>query len=498
MELKTKILNWDAGFPVAMLDKKTASSIGVNTGDRITLKTYSSHPHEVSTITNTTTKLVRTGEVAVSSELREQLGLKRGQKVEIKLSPIPKSLNLIKKKLNKNRLSQKEIDEIIRDVVNNSLYESEIALFISAMYKQGMTMKETIYLIKSILKYGNKLDLKDKSMRSKLIVDKHGIGGIPGNRTTPIIVSICAAAGLIMPKSSSRAITSAAGTADVIETFAHVEFSMQDLKKIIKKTGACMVWGGALEMVPADSKIIRVEKMLKIDPEAQLLASIMSKKLAVGSKYIVIDIPYGKTAKVNKEGALRLKTKFEYLGKYFRRKLKVILTKADGPRGDYVGPALELIDILNILDPNKEGPKDLEEKSLLLAGQLLEMTKKAKKGEGINLAREILESGEAFKKFKQIIETQGGRIIKIKPGKFKKNILAKKSGRIYEIDNKKISLLARIAGCPTDKFAGLHIPFNTKDLVKKGEKILTIYAESKSRLNEAVKFYKKEKPLKIK
>ena len=291
-------------------------------------------------------------------------------------------------------------DRIISDIVTNSLSEAEIALFVSAMYKEGMNMKETIYLIKAILKSGKSLKLK---LKNKKIADKHSIGGIPGNRTTPLIVSICAASGLVIPKSSSRAITTAAGTADVVETIAKVEFSMKELEKIVKKVGACLIWGGSLEIVPADEKIISIEKMLNIDPEAQLLASIMSKKLALGAKYILIDIPYGKTAKVTKKKALDLKKKFEYLGKHFKKKLKVVLTKGGQPIGNGIGPVLEMKDILKILKHSEDRPLDLENKSVFLAGCLLEMTGKADKGKGIVLAKQILGSGKAFEKFKEII-----------------------------------------------------------------------------------------------
>jgi putative thymidine phosphorylase len=263
----------------------------------------------------------------------------------------------------------------------------------------------------------------------------------------------------------------------------------------VKKTNACLVWGGALDMVPADSKIIKVEKALKIDPEAQLIASIMAKKLAVGSKYILIDIPYGKFAKVSKQQALKLKKKFEYLGKVFKKKLKCVLTEGKEPMGNGVGPALELNDLIAVLDQKQKGPKDLEEKSLFLAGELLEMTGKAKKGKGYKMAEEILLSGKAFEKFKQIIKAQGGKIKKLKPAKFKKNILSKKSGKISEINIKKINSLARVSGCPADKFAGLWIYISVGDKVKKGDKLLTIYSKSKSRLQEAVKFYKKSKPI---
>jgi len=490
MELKIKFLKWSAGVPVAMMNEKTATALGVHSNDRVSIRTISKKPKEVSTIVDTAKKLVRKNELGVSSELGKRLNLKRGQKAEINLSSPPRSLIFIKEKLNNKILSEKKIKEIIQDVVDNSLSEAEIALFISAMYKQAMTLKETIYLIDAILNSGNKLNIKDG-----FIVDKHSIGGIPGNRTTPIIVSICACAGLTMPKTSSRAITTAAGTADVIETIAKVEFSMKELKKIVRKTNACLIWGGALGLVPADSKIIKIEKELKIDPEAQLLASIMAKKLAVGSKYILIDIPYGKTAKVNKQKALKLKKKFEQLGKHYKLKLKVVLIETKEPMGNGVGPALELQDVISVLNPKQEGPKDLEDKSLWLAGKLLEMTGKAKKGK--ELAKQILDSGKAFEKFKQIIKAQKGRLKKIPLAKFKKNIKANKSGKVLEIDCKKVNSLARVTGCPTDKIAGLRFYVSVGDKIKKSDKLLTIYAKSKSRLNEAVKFYNTKKPIKI-
>ena len=493
MRLKVKFIHWSAGIPVAMINKKTAEKMGVHIRGRISLRTLSKYPKEISTSVNTVKGFVRKNEIAVSSEIKNKLKLKKDQVIDVNLSELPNSLSFIKKKLNNKRLSKKEISEIIKEIINNKLSEIEISLFISAMYEQGMSLNETIYLINAILKYGNTLKLKDK-----LVVDKHCIGGIPGNITTPLIVSICAAAGLTMPKSSSKAITSAAGTADVIGVISPISFSMAELKKIINKTKAFLVWGGALEMVPADSKIIGIEKELKIDPEAQLLASIISKKLAVGSKYILIDIPYGKSAKVNKQQALKLKLKFEKLGKYFKKKLKVVLTNGDEPIGDGVGPVLELKDVLKVLKREKDAPKDLEEKSLFLAGTLLEMTKKAKRGKGIQIAREILDSKKALKKFEEIIKAQGGKIKVLKSAKYKHKILAKRKGKIKEINNKLTNSLARVAGCPVDKYSGLYIHKHKGEKVEKGDKLLTIYSESTSRLNAAIRFYNKNKIISIK
>lgn len=489
MELKVKTLKWSAGLPVAMIHPETAKKMGVHENDRISIEVFNDGKNEFSTTVNTAEKIISEKQIGISEEIKTRLGLRNKQKVDVNLAKSPSSLFYIRKKLDGNKLSQKEIEEIIKEIVNNSLSENEISLFVSAMYEEGMNFNETVNLIKAILRYGNKLSLK-----GKYIVDKHCIGGIPGNRTTPIVVSICAAAGLTFPKSSSKAITSAAGTADVIEAIAEIEFSKKELERIISKTGACMVWGGGLNLVPADSKIIKVEKLLKVDPRAQLLASIMSKKLAVGSKYVIIDIPYGKTAKVTREEGMKLKRQFEKLGKHFKIKVKCVLTKGNEPIGNGVGPILELMDIIKVLNPSETGPCDLEEKSVFLAGQILEMTGKAGKNSGYIMAKEILCSGKAFTKFIEIIKAQKGNIKNLELGKYKKDIIAEKNLRVSGIDNRKTNMLARVAGCPVDKSSGVYIHAHVGKELKKGEKILTIYAESKPRLREAISYYKKEKP----
>jgi len=493
MQLKVKFLKWSAGIPVAMLNHKTADKMSVHPEDRINLRTISKYPKEISTIVDVVKGIVKEDEIAISSELEKFLNFKISKKVEVNLAVPPKSLDFIKKKLNNHQLTKNEIDAIIKDVVNNSLSDSEIALFITAVYKYGTNMKETIYLIEAIRKSGSQLRIK-----GKFIADKHSVGGVPGNRTTPIVVSICSAAGLIFPKTSSRAITSAAGTADVIETIARVDFSIPELKKIIKKTNAFMVWGGSLEMVPADSKILNVEKMLTIDPRSQLIASIMSKKLAVGSKYILIDIPSGKNAKISRQKAKIMKRDFQDLGRYFHKKLRCVITDGSHPIGKGIGPCLELVDVIKVLNPNEQGPKDLEDKALFLSGEILEMVGKAKEGKGVELAKEILCSGKAFEKFKEIIREQEGSFRRIKEAKFKRDIISKHGGKITEVNNKRIVEMAGILGCPADKFSGIYLHLNVNDRLKKGDKIVTLYSETKSRIADALKFYRESSPFSIK
>jgi putative thymidine phosphorylase len=491
MKLRIKFLEWSTGIPVAIIHPATAEELGVHAKDRVSIRKINDGEF-FSTIIDIASGIFKKNEIVVSSELKEKLNLREGQLVNVNYSPSSKSMEYIKEKLKGKELSKEKIFQIIKDVGNNSLSEAEVSVFISAMYVHGMKMKETVYLVGAILASGKKLHFNNK-----YVVDKHCIGGIPGNRTTPLVVSICAAAGLIFPKSSSRAITSAAGTSDTIETLAQVDFKIEDVEKIVKKTGACLVWGGELGIVPADSKILKIEKLIMIDPEAQLLASIMSKKLAAGSNYILIDIPYGNSAKVSKEHGLRLKKKFELLGKSFKKNVFVVLTHGDEPIGNGIGPVLEMIDVLKVLTLDKTAPKDLMEKSLFLAGQIFEMTGKSKKGQGIALAKKMLESKEAFKKFEEIIHAQNGRIKKLIPGKFKKDIFANENCKITFIDNKKVNSLCRIAGCPVDKGSGAYLYYHIGEEIKKGDTVLTIYSENKDKLKSAYNFYLKSRPIKF-
>lgn len=489
-KLKVKQYKWSAGRPVAILNKSIAKVLSANLSDRVLIRHNSKR---IIAVVDLSSHIAGAGEIVLSSEIMDYFHIKGGEEVIVEIANQPRTIQTINKKLRCEVLSEKEIYDIISSIVNNELSETEIAFFISAIYECGMSMKETALLAKAMFATGEHLLFKGKT-----VVDKHSIGGIAGNRTTPIVVSICAAAGLTMPKTSSRAITAAAGTADVLEAICKVEFSPKEIKKIVEKTNACMVWGGALGFAPADDKIIKVESQISIDPEPNLLASIIAKKLSVGSKYILIDIPYGKFAKVSKPEAIKLKNKFETLGKFFNLKLKAVITKGDEPIGNGIGPIMELRDIVNILKGN--GPQDLRKKSLFLAGEIFELCGKAKKSKGIEMATKILESGKAFYKFKEIIKAQQGSIEgqKLSIAKFSYNIKSKKTSKVIEIDNKKINLLARIAGSPDDKKAGLYLYKHVGNKINKGENLISIYSQSNQRLKDAIDFYNENKIIVLK
>ena len=491
MKLKIKSFNWLAGRPVVILNSETAKKLNVHVDERVSLSTHSNS--KIYAVVDIFENLAKDNEIGLSHEVGSLIN-KKLKYLEVIPAGISDVGGLIKKKLSGQSLTEKEVETIVSDIVHNNLTESEIAYFVAAEKTRGLSSKETIYLTEAMVKNGNKIQFN-----KKIIADKHCVGGIAGNRTTPIVVSICAAAGLIMPKTSSRAITSASGTADVIETISNVEFTSQQIKKLVEKTGACMVWGGSLGLAPSDDKIIYVERILNLDVESQLLASIMSKKIAAGSNHIIIDIPYGDGAKFSKQSAHKLAKKFSDLAKHFKLKVKTVLTLGNQPIGNGIGPILEIMDVIKVLQNKPDAPADLREKSIFLASELMTLCgiKDSKR-----IAREILETGNAYEKFKEIINSQNNsddfdkRINSLKLGKFRRIIKSSKTGKITCINNKGINSLCRILGTPETTSAGVYLHRHLGP-VKQGEPILTIYSESPNKLGDALIFLQKSKPISV-
>ncbi len=486
MRLQIKKFEVDAGRPIAFLCHEDASAADINVGDRIQVAKNGS---KIQARVDLVTGFLKKGEVGLTDDILTYLAVKSGEFVEVTLMPGPRSAVYIAKKMNGKQLSKNEIQIIISDIINNALTEAEISEFIVGVYRNGMTHRETVYLTESMYNTGKVL-----RWHSKLVADKHCIGGIAGNRTTPIVVSICAAAGIIMPKTSSRAITSAAGTADVIETLTRVDFSASELQRIVRENGACLAWGGSLGLAPADDKIIRIERILRLDPDSQLIASILSKKIAAGSTHVVIDIPYGNGAKVTKQRGIILREKFLRVGRQFGLTMRVLLTDGSQPIGNGIGPVLEMMDVLKVLHRH-EPPKDLEEKSIYLAGEILELTHTQKKGKGKELARAILDSGKAAKKFDDIIVAQGATNKPLKVAGLHKTINSSRSGIIRHIDNKGINRIASILGCPVDIGAGIYLENHKGYKIRKGEKLMTLYSESHEKMREALAAYHQTSPI---
>lgn len=405
------------------------------------------------------------------------------------------ALKAIQKKLVGKKLNYKEIYAIMDEIANDRLGDVLTTYFAASGYSKGFTYDEIYYLTKAMVETGERLEFKG------VVADKHSIGGLPGTRCTLIVVPIVAAAGFKIPKSSSRAITTPAGTADSMECLAKVTFDEKDIYDIVGKVGACIVWGGSFKIAPADDEIIHVEEPLALESYDKILVSVMAKKIAFGSNHVVIDIPYGPTMKVHhKEDAEGLARKFKFLAKKFDIKLEAIVSHAHEPAGRGIGPLLEAKDALKVLEQKEDRPLQLEKKSLDLAAALLKLCledaedhikEEAKKfADTLEWATSILSTGVAHKKMIEIIDAQGGSpsVIsdKLSAGPKTKSVKSEKTGEIKSVNNRNISIIAKVLGAPQDRHAGMYLHKRIGDKVEKGEVVFDMFAETEHRLSEGM------------
>ena len=494
MYLKTRILNIESGGPlIVALNPAVVKELDLGPSDRVRVMAERKYAVAIANVSST----VKPNEIGVFEEVKKLLNLDPEQPVTIIPEEKPAAIQSIKKKMAGQQLTKDEIFEIVTDIVDNRLTTSEIAMFVASAYMRDFSITETEHLTRAMAETGQMLKFKVKP-----ILDVHSIGGVPGNRTTLIIVPIIAAAGYYIPKTASRAITDPAGTADVMEVFAPVTLDLEEIKDIVLNHKGCIVWGGGLDIAPADDDIIKVEQPMQLDPTAMLIASILAKKYAVGSTDILMEIPYGPGTKCSKFRADILEKKFATVGASLGLNLKIQKDEGSQPVGAGIGPALEARDCLWVLERNPLGPKDLRKKSLQLAGRLLEIAGVVKSGSGLRLATKLLESGKALKKFREIVKAQGGdpavKANSIKIGKYDDLVLAERSGTVRAIDNEIIKRLGRHLGAPYDKGAGLYLYKHVGDKVKEGEKLFSLYAESGRKLAEGLGYAEANNPYSIK
>ncbi len=422
------------------------------------------------------TSIVDPCELGLSEQAFDQLDLSAGHSATVAQAEPPPSMDAVRRKIAGSRLHLNEFQAITQDIVNNRYSKMEMAAFLVASGQNNLDREEILHLTRAMTESGERIDWHES-----VVADKHCIGGIPGNRTSMLVVPIVAAHGMLMPKTSSRAITSPAGTSDTMEVLARVDLSPKQLREIVHTHRACLAWGGTARLAPADDILISVERPLGIDSQGQMIASILSKKLAAGSTHLLIDIPVGPTAKVrHMREALQLRKLFEYTGDRMGIHLEVIITDGSQPVGRGIGPVLEARDIMQVLNNDPEAPADLRQKSLRLAGRLLEFDPDVRGGYGYAIARDILDSGRALKKMEEIIGAQGQQTVQYLPGKLTYEVCAPQDGVVTSIDNYVVAKVARLAGAPIDKGAGVDVLKKLGDPVSKGEPLYRVYAEYKA------------------
>jgi thymidine phosphorylase len=435
-------------------------------------------PQEViATLYQATGNLIAHNEAALSESAWSRLGLADGDHITVSHPAPLDSLSHVRSRIYGHDLSEPSLHTIIKDIVDGKYSDIHLASFLTACAARALDHNEILALTHAMVEAGERL-----RWPAGIIVDKHCVGGLPGNRTTPIIVAIAASLGLMMPKTSSRAITSPAGTADTMETMAPVDLDTAAIRRVVEREGGCVVWGGAVRLSPADDILIRVERALDLDTEGQLIASVLSKKIAAGATHLVIDLPVGPTAKVRSPAKAKvLSQDLVRIAETFGLHTKVVPTDGLQPVGRGIGPALEARDVLSVLQCKPDAPQDLRQRSAALAGALLELAGTATEGGGEAMAMEVLDDGRAWAKFQRICEAQGG--MRTPPTSHQKRpLLAERAGRVRAIDNRRIARLAKLAGAPDDRAAGVDLHVAVGDAVASEQPLCTVHAEAPGEL----------------
>jgi len=422
-------------------------------------------------------------EVGLSESAWRSLDPGKDERVRITHPPSVDSLASVRAKIFGKTLSDSELHGIVRDIVAHRYSNIELAAFITAGCTDHFRLDEVVALTRAMVDTGTHLQWPQP-----IVVDKHCIGGLAGNRTTPIVVAIATTMGLIMPKTSSRAITSPAGTADTMAMLAPVELTEAQMRHAVESTGGCIVWGGSMNMAPADDILIRVERALDIDSVGQMVASVLSKKIAAGSTHVVIDIPMGATAKVRDAiQAQSLAHLLVQVGNALGLRLHVLLSDGSQPVGRGIGPALEAHDVLAVLQNRADAPADLRQRALNVAAAVLELGGVAKADSAHDMAARCLDSGRAWVQFQAICAAQGGMRT---PGvaTYREPVTATHAGHVATIDNRHLSRAAKLAGAPNSPLAGLTLDARLGDPVAAGQPLFTLHAESPGELAYAMEY----------
>lgn len=441
----------------------------------------------IATVNMIDSDLLSIGEASLSNYAWGFLHASEGDVVSLSHPKILSSLKSVRAKVCGHELKKNEIKNIIEDVTAGLYSDIHIATFLAGCAGGRLNEREILSLTEAMINVGNRL-----TWPSELVVDKHCIGGIPGNRTSMLVVPIVTAFGLIMPKTSSRAITSPSGTADTMEVLAPVDLDLATMRKVVEQENGCIALGGSIRLSPADDILIQVEHAIDLDSEGQMVASILSKKIAAGSTHIIIDIPTGLTAKVRTDKmGLMLEKYLINVGKSLGVKVQCTFSDGSQPVGRGIGPALEAKDVLAVLQNNKNAPQDLREHALVLAGKVLEYSSKVIPGTGKKVAEDILNSGQAWKKFQAICRAQGG-MFEPPVATFQHIVTAKHAGKVSSINNRLVSRLARLTGAPRTKSAGIELLTPVGKVVEKNEPLFIMHADLAGVLKYAVSYMNQE------
>lgn len=419
--------------------------------------------------------------IQVKNDVTLEIGISRLKAALLQdLNSTDQLTQLLYQKTNGASLHKIDYESLLPAIIQNKFSLADVQAFLIACTEQ--LNEEEIFSIA----HARTLLYPRLQWPQTMVMDKHSMGGILGNRVTMVVIPIIAAYGLMIPKTSSRAITSAAGTADTMEVLAKVDLTFDEVKACVNATNCCIAWNGKLNHSVLDDAINPIARALGLDTRFWSVASILSKKFTAGSTHIVIDIPYMPTGKVKTlEDATELARLFERVGQAIGLVVKAFPTDGNIPVGRGIGPSLEARDVLQVLNNNAQAPQSLIDKSLFFAAHLLALDDRVGNFKsGHQLAQELLHSGAALKSMNRMIEFQG-KATSLNQLIHSLDIIANQEGVITAIDGHILSGIARLAGAPTLKAAGIDLKKTIFDTVKTGEVLYQIQSTDQQLLNEA-------------
>ncbi|MEM5433235.1 phosphonate metabolism protein/1,5-bisphosphokinase (PRPP-forming) PhnN [Cupriavidus oxalaticus] len=393
----------------------------------------------------------------------------------------PASRTNLAAKLRGEALDEAAYVAVLRDAIAGRYTETELTEFLVAA-SRTLTDDEVVALARARTAFTPRI-----AWDEPVVVDKHSIGGVPGSRITLIVVPIVAAYGLAMPKTSSRAITSAAGTADAMETVARVDLAHDDVRRCVAQARACIAWNGRLNHSVVDDVMNAITRPLRLDSRRWSVASILSKKYTAGATHVIVDLPYGPQTKLaTRADADALGAMFEHVGKGLGLHVRALVTDGSRPIGRGIGPALEVRDVRLVLDNDPGAPADLREKALRFAGEIIAFDPRVgSSDQGMRIATALLNEGKAKAAFDRIAAAQGARPDPVAPGRHVRVVSAARPGRVVAIDGLQVSGVARAAGAPRDAGAGIDLLCTIGAKVAQGQPLYRIHADSDAALEAA-------------
>lgn len=409
-------------------------------------------------------------------------------------------VDLIQKKKNGETLTKEEIDFMITDYVAGKIPDYQMSAMLMAIYFNGMENEELAAFTLAMRDSG---DLVDLSPIEGIKVDKHSTGGV-GDKTTLIVGPIVAACGVPVAKMSGRGLGFTGGTLDKLESISgfRIDLSAAEFFETVKKTGISVI-GQTGNLAPADKLLYALRDVTAtVDSIPLIAASVMSKKLAAGSDKIVLDVTTGSGAFMkNTRDAKKLAKHMVAIGNHAGKETVAILTGMEEPLGFAIGNNMEVKEAIEVL--KGDGPEDVKEVSVALAGMMLSLgLENVSHSQGKRMAKKALSSGQAFEKFKEMVQAQGGDIRYVEHPEFferdafEGEVLAAEDGFLSGMDTEKIGVAAGLLGAgretkdsAIDMSAGIYLEKKIGDTVKKGEPIAICYAGTKEKLNRGMAMF---------